>query len=121
MSSPERMEQLAEVIARMVEGARVTEAQQQARDERMRDYERWIRESDQWLAEHETRLQEYEGRAWEHERRAWEHERRVREHAARLRELDEEARAHQERQNESMWALTLIQADIVRLDEQSPD
>lgn len=114
MSSPERMEQLAEVIARLVEGARVTEAQQQARDERMRDYERWIRESDQWLAEHETRLQEYEGRAWEHERR-------VREHAARLRELDEEARAHQERQNESMGALTLIQADIVRLDEQSPD
>ena len=102
MSTPEHRETLAATMARLTEWAHWIDKEMAARAVRMRDY-------DEWLGEHETRFQEYELRAREYEQRA-------RERQARIRKLEEESQENQTMMREVLSALTMLQADLARIE-----
>ena len=91
MSSPERMDRLAEAVGRLVEAMRLMGVEQDLRDRRMAEFE-------EQMSTYEAQLQASN---------------------ARLRELDAESRANRARINEIIGVLTQIQADIARLDAAS--
>ena len=91
MSSPERMERLAEAVGHLVDAMRLMGAEQDLRDRRMAEFE-------EQMSTYEAQLQASN---------------------ARLRELDAESRENRARINEIIGVLTQIQADIARLDAAS--
>ena len=61
MSSPERMEKLAEAVGRLVDAMRLMGAEQDLRDRRMAEYEARLRELDAESQENRARINEIIG------------------------------------------------------------
>ena len=61
MSSPERMERLAEAVGHLVDAMRLMSAEQEVRDRRMAEYEARLRELDAESQANRTRISEIIG------------------------------------------------------------